>query len=145
MAEGSLRTSRTAGLLANAKSQPSWCESLRIVVLDHQPRRFGLDGFAARRQELAQKPANVWRGSVRSSPGSAQLSPVGTVPIPLLGLRIAAPRFGRGTFHLTQDHFFPLEPSESLSRVLHAQRLKDLAIDERANVRPADKLGNPRG
>ena len=70
--------------------------------------------------------ATIRRGSVRSSPGSAQLPPVGTVPIPLLGLRIAAPRFGRGTFHLARDHLFQLEPSESLSRVLHAQGLKDM-------------------
>src|SRR3989442_3929492 len=101
MAEGALRTSGTAGLLANAKSQPARCESRRIVVLDHQRRRLGLDDFAAGPHELTQKPGNVRRGSVRSSPGSAQLPPVGTVPIPLLGLRIAAPRFGRGAFHLT--------------------------------------------
>src|SRR5437016_14003346 len=100
MAEGSLRTSRTARLFANAKSQSSRCESRRIVVLDHQPRRLGLDDFAAGLHEFAQKLGNVRRGSVRSSPGSAQLPPVETVPIPVLGLRIAAPRFGRGAFHL---------------------------------------------
>src|ERR1700716_1808419 len=123
MAEGLPRTTGTAGLLANSKSQPSLCESRRIVVLDHQPSRLGLNDFAAGPQELAQKPGDIRRGSVRSSPRSAQLPPVGTVPIPLLGLRIAAPRFGRGTFHLARDHLFPLEPSESLSRVLHAQGL----------------------
>src|SRR5260370_36416639 len=100
MAEGLLRTSGTAGLLANAKSQPSRCESRRIVVLDHQPRGLGLNDFAAGPHEFAQKLGNVRRGSVRSSPGSAQPPPVGTVPIQLLGLRIAAPRFGRGAFHL---------------------------------------------
>src|SRR5438128_94610 len=144
MAEGSLRTTGTAELFANAKSQPSRCESRRIVVLDHQPRRFGLNNFAAGPHELTQKPGNVRRGSVRSSPRSAQLPPVRTVPIPLLGLRITAPRFGRGAFHLARDHLFQLEPSESLSRVLHAQGLKDIAVDERENVRPAVELRNPR-
>src|SRR6266478_8007770 len=140
MAEGLLRTSGTTGPFTNAKSQPSLCESRRIVVLDHQPRRLGLNDFAVGPHEPTQKPGKVRRGGVRSSPGSAQLPPVGTVPIPLLGLRIAAPRFWRGAFHLAGDHLFQLEPSESLSRVLHAQRLKNIAVDERENVRPADRL-----
>src|SRR5690242_14652025 len=116
MAEGSLGTSGTAGPFANTKSQPSRYESRRIVVFDHQPRRLGLDDPAARPQELAQKQGKVRRGSVSSSPGSAQLPPVGTVPIPLPGLRIPAPRFGRGAFHLARNHLIQLEPSESLSR-----------------------------
>src|SRR5208337_3339031 len=116
MAEGSLRTSGTPGPFADAESQPTRCESLRIVVLDHQPRRLWLHDLAACPHELAQKPGKVRRGSVRPSPGGAQLPPVGTVPIPLLGLRIAAPRFGRGAFHLAGDHLFQLEPSKSLGR-----------------------------
>src|SRR5262249_4519704 len=137
--------SGTAGLFAHAKSQPARCQFLRVVVLDHPPRRLWLNNFAARSQELTKKLGNVRRGSVRSSPGSAQLPPVGTVPIPLLGLGIAAPRFRRGAFHLAPDHLFQLEPSQSLSRVLHAQGLKDSAVDERANVRAADDLCNSRG
>src|SRR4051812_10820847 len=128
MAEGLLRTSGTAGLLANGKSQPSERESLWIVVLDHQPLRLGLHCPAADPQELAQEQGNVRRGSVRSSPGGAQLPPVGAVPVPLPGPRIAAPRLGRGALHLAWDHLFQLEPSESLRRVLHAQGLKDPAI-----------------
>src|SRR5207245_6324421 len=124
MAKGLLRTSGTTGRFANAKSQPSRCEPRRIVVLDHSPRRFGPNNFAAGPHELTQKLGNVRRGSVRSSPRSAQLPPVGTVPIPLLGLQITAPRFGRGPFHLARNHLFQLEPSESLSRVLHVQGLK---------------------
>src|SRR5258708_17393826 len=108
MAEGLPRTSGTAGLLANAKSQATRRESRRIVVLDHQPSRLGLNDFAAGPQELTQKPGKIRRGSLRSSPGSAQLPPVGTVPIPLLGLRSAAPRFARGTLHLSRDQLFPL-------------------------------------
>src|SRR5437879_2395851 len=131
MAEGLPRTSGTAGLLANPKSQPAWCQARRIVVLDHQPSRLGLNHLAAGPHELAQKPGDIRRGSVRSSPGSAQLPPVRTVPIPLLGLWIATPRFGRGTLHLARDHLLQLEPPESLSRVPHAQGLKDIAIDER--------------
>src|SRR5262245_7757726 len=100
MTEGLLRTSGAAGRFANAKSKPPRCEFRWIVVLDHQARRLGLDSFAAGPHELTKKPANVRRGSMRSSPGNAQLPPVGTVPIPLLGLRITAPRFGRRAFHL---------------------------------------------
>src|SRR5438874_12742775 len=125
MAEGSLRTAGTPGPFADAESQPARCESLRIVVLDHQPRRLRLHDLAAGPQELAQKPGKVWRGSVRPTPGGAQLPPVGTVPIPLLRLRIAGPRFGRGAFHLAGDHLFQLEPPESLCRVFHVQGLKN--------------------
>src|SRR5437879_6574021 len=124
MAEGLLRTPGTAGLFANAKAQPSRCEALRVVVLGHQPRRLGLNDFSAGSQELPQKLGKVRRGSVSSSPGSPKLPPVGTVPIPFLGLRIAASRFGRGAFLLARDHLLQLEPSESLGRVLHAQGLK---------------------
>src|SRR3954470_869641 len=114
MAEGLPRASGAAGLFANAESQTSRCESHRIVVLDHQPSRLGLNDSAAGPHELAEKPGDIRRGSVRSSPRSAQLPPVGTVPIPLSCLRITAPRFGRGSFHLARDHLFQLEPSESL-------------------------------
>src|SRR5882724_6478930 len=145
MAKGPLKASETAGFFANGKSQPSLYESCGIVVLGHQPRRLGLNDFAARPHELTQKPGNVWRRSVRASPRSAQLPPVGTVPIPIFGFRIATPRFGRGAFHLARDHIFQLEPPESLSRVLHAQGLKDTPVDERENVRPADRLRNPGG
>ena len=52
VAEGSLRTAGTPGSLADAKTQPARRESLRIVVLDHQPRRLGLHDLAAGPQEL---------------------------------------------------------------------------------------------
>src|SRR5262249_39712963 len=134
MAEGPLRTAGTPGAFADAEPQTTRCEALRIVVLDHPPCCLGLDDLAAGPQELAQKLGGVRRRSVRPSPGGAQLPPVGTVPVPLPGLRIAAPRFGRRTFHLAGNHLFQFEPSESLGRVLHAQGLKDGALDKRENV-----------
>src|SRR5579862_189370 len=120
VAEGLFRTSGTTSFLTDGETQAARSESLRVVILDHQLGRLGLDGFAARPQKLTQKPREVRRGGVRPSPRSAQLSPVGTVPVPLLRLRIAAPCFGRGTFHLADNHLFQLELSESLSRVFHA-------------------------
>src|SRR5437764_13440164 len=96
MAEGLIRTAGTAGLFANAKAQPSRCEALRVVVLGHQPRRLGLNDLSARSQELSQKLGKIRRGSMSSSPGGSKLPPVGTVPIPLLGLRIAPSLFWRG-------------------------------------------------
>src|SRR5262249_40464721 len=134
MAEGPLRTAGTPGAFADAEPQTTRSEALRIVVLDHPPCCLGLDDRAARPQELAQKPGDVRRRSVRASPGSAQLPPVGTVPVPLPGLRIAAPRFRRRAFHLAGNHLFQFELSESLSRVRHTQGLKDTALDKRENV-----------
>src|SRR5262245_23764803 len=138
MAERSLRTSGTAGPLADGESQAARGESLRVVVLDHQPGRRGLYDLAAGPQELVQKRGHVRRGSVRSSPRGTELPPVRTVPVPLLRPGVASPRFGRGAVHLAGDHLLQLEPSKSLSRVLHAEGLKDGPVDERQNVRPAD-------
>src|SRR5262245_38386962 len=56
VAEGLLRTSGAARLLADAEPQPARRESLRVVVPDHQPRRLGLHDLAAGPQELAQEP-----------------------------------------------------------------------------------------
>src|SRR3712207_6294065 len=83
-----------------------------MVIPDHQPGRLGLDDAAAGPQELAEELADIRRGGVGPSPGGAQLPPIRTVPIPLLGLWISAPRFGRGAFHLARDHLFQLEPPE---------------------------------
>src|SRR5438093_598784 len=137
MAERLLRTAGTAGPFANGKSQPSRCEARGVVVLGHQPRRLGFNDFAASPQELIQKPGKVRRRSVSSSPRSAELPPIGTVPIPILGLRIATSRFGRGAFLLAPDHLFQLEPAKSLGRVLHAQGPKDTAFDKRQDIRSA--------
>src|SRR3954453_16662890 len=114
MAEGAPRTPGAAGPFADGEPQPARREPLRVVVPDHQPRRLGLHGLAAGPQELAQERGNVRGGSVRPSPGGAQLPPEGAVPIPTPGLRVATPRFGRGTPHLARDHLFQLEPPESL-------------------------------
>src|SRR5262245_16965594 len=106
MTEGSLRTSGTAGSFADAKSQSARGKSCWIVVLDHQPGGLRLHDLAADPQELSQKCGHVRRGSVGASPGSTQLPPVRTVPVPLLCLRIAPPRFGCSTFHLAGYHLF---------------------------------------
>src|SRR2546422_11213863 len=100
MAEGVLRTPGTPGPLADAESQPARGESLRIVILDHQPGGLRLHNLAARPEELAQERGQVRRGSVRTTPGGTQLPPVRTIPVPLPGLRITGPRFGRGTVRL---------------------------------------------
>src|SRR5579872_5843559 len=116
MAECLLGAAGTPRSLADGKSKTSLRDSLRVVILDHQSRCLRLNGLTASPHELAQNPGNVRCGSVRSSPRSAQLPPVGAVPIPFLGFWIATPRFRRGTFHLARDHFIQLEPSESLGR-----------------------------
>src|SRR5262245_35472096 len=106
MPEGALRTAGTAGRLTHSKSQPARRESCWIVVFDHQPRRLRLNDLAASSEKFAQKLRHVRGGSVCSSPGRAELPPVGTVPIPLLGLRVATPGLGRSAFRLACDHVF---------------------------------------
>ena len=91
MAESLVGTSGTAGRLADGEAQPARLESLRIAVPDHQPCGLGANDLAAKMKKLAQKPAHIRRGRVRPSPRNSQLPPVGTIPVPLLGLRIATP------------------------------------------------------
>src|ERR1700752_5200906 len=120
MAEGLVRTPGTAGPLADGESQPARRESLRIVILDHQPGGFRLHNLAACPEELAQERGHVRRGSVRTTPGRTQLPPVRTVPVPPFGLRVTGPRFRRGPVTLAGNHLVQFEAPESLSRVVHA-------------------------
>src|SRR4051812_34200981 len=83
MAERFFRASATAGGRADAESQATRSNSLRIMVRNHQPRRFWFDGRAIFVQELGKKASDIGRGGVRATPGSAQLSPVSAIPVPV--------------------------------------------------------------
>src|SRR5262245_54480462 len=106
MAKGALGTAGTAGPFADGESQPARCDAGRVMVCDHQPCRLGSDRFAARPEELTQEDGDVRRGGVRPAPGGAEVPPIGAVPVPVLGLWVAAPRLGRGALLLARDHLF---------------------------------------
>ncbi len=128
-----------------ANPNPARGEFRRGVVLDHQPRCLGPDDSAVGSHELAQKPGEIQRGGVRSSPrrpptsASRDCSNPTASPADRRSPTRARPLPSGTTPSL------PSEPPESLSGVLHAQGLKDRLLDERNNARPADELANLRG
>src|SRR5262245_46380257 len=145
MPKGPRRTVGAARLLAHSESQPTRREPRRVLVPGHQPGRLRLDDLTVGPQELAQEPGDIGCRGVGPTPGGAQLPPVRAVPVPLPRMRVAAPRFGRGTLHLARDHLIQLVSPQSLGRVLHAQRLEYGAGDELEDARPAEPLADLRG
>ena len=117
VAEGLPGASGTARLLSHAKAEPARCESILIVVRDHQPRRFWPHHLAAGMQEFVKKQAQVRRGSVRSSPRSAELSPPplprppALPPWPARELRLRRPTALRAATRTIGKHLWRPMPS----------------------------------
>src|SRR5262245_5375067 len=88
--KGPLGASFAAGGCAHGESQSAGSESLAIVVRNHQPSRLWFDGGAAFVEEFGQETRDIRRGGVCTAPGSAELSPIGAVPVPILRIGIAA-------------------------------------------------------
>lgn len=82
MAEGAVRAGLTDAVpLHGPTDTPLVIQSL-VLVRDHRPRGFGLQNAMVGITEIVQQLENVGSGGVRATPRSAEVAPIGAVPVP---------------------------------------------------------------
>src|SRR5207247_4011728 len=88
------------GCQPDLPSQPAWSYSRCVVVPHREPGRLLFQASSRFVQEVGQEFPEVRRRGVGASPRGAEISPPGTVPIPILRSGIATSRFRSRVFSL---------------------------------------------